>query len=189
MHAESGDVKLLWIPSHVGVQGNESADAAAKVASRSAHTRPVRVEADELKAYINRLVLDDWQGRWRAEQGCALRQMRPEITKWESSSRRSRMEEVALTRLRIGHCYATHSHHLTGSEPPVCAHCGARLTVKHVLSPNDVCTQLRAIKSQYFNNSSIDDVLGDTATVSIKQVLSYLHNIGFNVVYNPNTRQ
>ena len=38
--------------------------------------------------------------------------------RWESSSRRSRIEEVALTRLRIGHCHATHSHHFIRSEPP-----------------------------------------------------------------------
>ena len=136
-----------------------------------------------------RLVLDEWQSRWSAEPDCALRQIRPAITKWGSSSRRSRVEEVALTRLRIGHCHATHSHHLTNSEPPVCAHCGARLTVKHVLSPNDVCAQLRAVKAQYFSNTSVDDVLGDTAAVCIRQVLSYLHDIGFNIVYNPNTRQ
>ena len=32
IHMESGDIKLLWVPSHVGIQGNEKADAAAKVA-------------------------------------------------------------------------------------------------------------------------------------------------------------
>ena len=142
------------------IQGNEKADAAAKVASRSAHNRPLKVEANELKPTISRLILDEWQARWHNEPDCALRRLRPNINRLESSSRRSRIEEVALTRLRIGHCHATHSHHLTSSEPPVCDHCSARLTVKHVLSPSDICEQLRAIKSRYFHNAPLDDVLG-----------------------------
>ena len=184
IHSGNGNIQFLWIPSHVNIQGNESADAAAKVASRSAHVRPRKVEADELKVILDRLVLDEWQNRWDSEPDCALRRIRPSVNRWESCSRRSRIEEVALTRLRIGHCHATHCHHFTNSEPPACSRCGARLTVKHVLSPDDICQELRAVKSRYFYNSSLGDVLGNTATVSVKQVLSYLHNIGFSIVFN-----
>ena len=96
-----------------------------------------------VKPQINRLVLEEWQGRWRSEPECALKRLRPGIETWESSTRQNRIEEIALARLRIGHCYATHSHLLTGSDSPVCTHCKASLSVRHVLSPTDCGPHLR----------------------------------------------
>jgi ribonuclease HI len=37
---EKGRVKLMWIPSHSGITGNERADEAAKNAFRRRHQRP-----------------------------------------------------------------------------------------------------------------------------------------------------
>ena len=176
---------MLWVPSYVGVEGNERADEAAKAASRSSRVRSIEVGADDLKPSIGRIILAEWQLRWENEPDCALRRLRPNIGRWESSSRRSRIEEVALTRLRIGHCHITHSHHLAGSDRPVCNYCNAPLSVKHVLCPSDICEQLKVIKSRFFPNASLVDVLGDSATVGIREVLSYLQKIRFNIVYDP----
>ena len=179
------EIRLLWVPSHVGIEGNERADVAAKVASRSPHIRPLKVEVGDLKPAINRLVLDEWQSRWEREPDCALKRIRPRIDRWESSRRRNRAEEVALTRLRIGHCYATHSYHLTNTDAPVCIYCNTQLTVKHVLSPRDCCEQLRAIKRRFFQDVPLDDILGNEATIPIQQVLAYLRHIRFEIIYNP----
>ena len=170
-------------------ESNERADEAAKAASRSPHTRSLKVEVDDLKPSINRLVLDEWQSRWHSEPDCALKRIRPNIGRWESSSRRSRTEEVALTRLRIGHCYATHNHLLTSCQAPVCTHCNAPLTVRHVLSPRDGCVQLRATRRRFFPDASLDDILGNEAMIPITQVLSYLRAIQFNIVYNSSLAQ
>ena len=187
--SDGGEVTLLWVPSHVGIDGNERADEAAKVASRSSHIRPLKVEADDLKPVIKRLVRSEWQSRWDSEADCALKRIRPNIDIWESSCRRSRTEEVALTRLRIGHCYATHSHLLTSSEPPVCTHCKAPLTVRHVLSPSDGCLQLRTTRRRFFQDASLGDILGNEAMIPITQVLSYLRDIKFSIVYNAGLAQ
>ena len=180
-----GEVKLLWVPSHVGIEGNERADDAAKIASRSPNIRPLKVGVGDLKPAINRLVLDEWQSRWEGEPDCALKSIRPRIDRWESSSRRNRAEEVALTRLRIGHCYATHSYHLTNTDAPKCMHCNTQLTVKHVLSPGDCCDQLRAIKRRFFQDTPLDDLLGNETTIPIQQVLAYLRHIRFEITYCP----
>ena len=179
------EIKLLWVPSHVGIEGNERADVAAKVASRSPHIRPLKVEVGDLKPAINQLLLDEWQSRWDSEPDCALKRIRPRINRWESSSRRNRTEEVALTRLRIGHCYATHSYHLTNTDAPVCTHCSTQLTVKHILSPRDCCEQLRTIKRRFFHDVPLDDILGNEATIPIQLVLAYLRHIRFEIIYSP----
>ena len=185
IYSEGSEVKLLWVPSHIGIEGNEKADEAARAAVHSSCVRPLKVEADDFKPLINRIVSEEWQGRWDKEPDCALRRLRPNTSTWESSNRRNRVEEVALTRLRIGHCYATHSHLLTKGAPPVCDHCGAPLTVKHVLSPRDICEPLRAEKLRYFPDVCMGEVLGNQATVPIKKVLLYLRGIHFNIVYRP----
>ena len=189
LYSEGVEVKLLWVPSHVGVEGNEKADQAARAASRSPNVRRVKVESGDLRPLLDRLVRDEWQDRWRSEPDCAMKRLRPTIDSWESSCRRSRVEEVALTRLRIGHCYATHSHFLSASEPPVCAHCDAPLSVRHVLSPSDSCEQLKRARSGFFPDASLDDILGNEPTVPIQQVLSYLQHIKFYIVYNPGLAQ
>ena len=120
---------MLWVPSHVGIEGNEKADKAAKAASRSSRTRSLEMEADDLKPEITKVILAEWQDRWQSEPECALRRLRPNLGRWESSSNRNRYEEVAphrarslvtrslvtstsqVTRLRSGRCHATHSHH------------------------------------------------------------------------------
>ena len=183
--SQGGEVKLLWVPSHVGIEGNEKADGAARAAARSSHVRCLKVEADDFKPLINRVVAQEWQNRWDREPDCALRRLHPSISSWESSSRRNRVEEVALTRLRIGHCHATHSHLLTAGAPPVCEYCGAPLTVRHVLSPRDICEPLRAKKLQYLPDATLEEVLGNQATIPIKKVLSYLRSINFNIIYKP----
>ena len=115
-------IRFLWVPSHVGVPGNERADEAAKIASAQTPMPRFKVPASDLKAEFNQLLRREWQARWAVEPDCFLKRLRPSIGKWESSSRRDRREEVSLTRLRIGHCHATHAHFLNSTAPNMCPH-------------------------------------------------------------------
>ena len=57
IHSDGGEVKLLWVPSYVGVEGNERADEAAKATSRFSRIRSLGVEADDMKAAIGHIIL------------------------------------------------------------------------------------------------------------------------------------
>ncbi|KAH8018732.1 hypothetical protein HPB51_011364 [Rhipicephalus microplus] len=73
--ASGVNVSLHWVPSHVGIQGNEQADALAKEAHHSAVTvcRTV-VASDFLRLTLRRLLLryhpDDRVVRWNHQPGC-----------------------------------------------------------------------------------------------------------------------
>ena len=139
-------VQFCWIPSHVGITGNELADAAARRAASAPCTRRFPLPARDFFPAVSRFVHSQWQAAWDARPRNKLRVIKPCLRRWESSSRRSRKEEVALCRLRIGHTYGTHGYLLRGEDKPECAHCGEFLTVAHVLL---ACPRLAEVRSRH----------------------------------------
>ena len=52
-----------WLPSHVGIRGNERADSAAKSALDLPHVK-VSVLNTDFKHHINQYILSTWQDDW-----------------------------------------------------------------------------------------------------------------------------
>ena len=55
---------LCWIPSRVGIGGNELADAAAKRAAQRPCTKRYRHPARDFYPVIARFLHDTWQEAW-----------------------------------------------------------------------------------------------------------------------------
>ena len=96
-------VQFCWIPSHVGIAGNELADAAARRAASVPCTRRLPLPARDFYPAASRLVHSLWQNLWDTRPSNKLRNIKPVLEPWLSSSRSSRRQEVILSRLRIGH--------------------------------------------------------------------------------------
>ena len=124
-------VVLCWIPGHVGLEGNEKADKAAK----EAITFPKLTEdlpVEDIKIHVKNIVNNNWQQEWQnCPQQNKLRAIKETVKAWNSSSQSKRRDEVILTRLRIGHTNITHSFLMcTPHEPPpFCNTCQVQLTV------------------------------------------------------------
>ncbi|XP_031339499.1 uncharacterized protein LOC116168002 [Photinus pyralis] len=115
-------VEFAWIPSHVGIHGNELVDAAAKRA-----TRGTRVDVKDLRP---------------TDLKAALRLAVGRTAKWIPPLTLTRTERVKIQRLRIGHTGLTHAYILRGEPPPMCQ-CGERIMVVHIVCtcPNFVQTR------------------------------------------------
>ncbi|KAI5747082.1 hypothetical protein M8J77_010861 [Diaphorina citri] len=102
------------------------------------------------------IVVTQWQRSWDNILINKLKKIKPIIVEWPSSQRSNRMEEVVLTRLRIGHTRLTHKHIFTREPQPLCQ-CGDILTIHHIL----VCITHAHIRASLPSPPSLaDDVEG-----------------------------
>ena len=124
-------IVFFWIPSHIGIIGNEKADYAAKEALKK-NISNFPLPSSDFKHSCSFYVLKLWQANWGKDVGNKLLNIKPKIgeTPLHSSVRR---EDVVITRLRIGHSYFTHSHLLLNIPNPVCSHCKTVISVKHLI--------------------------------------------------------
>ena len=158
------EIIMCWIPSHIGVSGNERADSAAKSALDLSPDN-TSIPYTDLKPQINRFFVTKWQQCWNDSINNKLFQIKPTVGEWRPAFRKSRMEQVIISRLHIGHTKLTHSFILKQEQPPQCLTCQMPYTIKHILIKCDVLatTRERHFKADnmrdLFEKINMDDVL------------------------------
>ena len=113
------DVTLCWVPSYVGIRGNEKANAAAKSALDLPHVK-VGVPNTDFKHHINQYILSTWQDDWNGAVTNKLHSVKPVVGDWQSSYKQCMKDDVVLCHVRIGHIHLTHSYILSKDHPPQC---------------------------------------------------------------------
>ena len=181
------NVQFCWIPSHVGIQGNERADAAARQAASAPCVRRLPLPARDFYPACRTFMQSQWQLAWEAQRQNKLREIKPTLEAWSSSARGVRLEEVILCRLRIGHTYATHGHLLRGEDRPSCPQCDEPITTEHILL---ACTEYDEERRRHLGHLSrtvtLRDLLCDTSRwIQDGSIFSFIRDIGFSVLYSP----
>lgn len=130
LSASNKTVTLLWVPSHIGINGNESADRAAKEATVLPTITNLQLHYD-LKRIFKTTVRDLWQRHWSSQ--------RTKLHKIEATIKTNNLPELPrrtgsiLRRLRIGHTLLTHKYLMVHEHPPLCEDCNEPLTVEHIV--------------------------------------------------------
>ncbi|GBO18593.1 hypothetical protein AVEN_59758-1 [Araneus ventricosus] len=161
---------FCWVPSHVGISGNETADAIAKFAS--AFLPQALPYPDIKKSFVSHL-FSVWQQSWSLQSNNKLRSVKPLIGLWPILPIRE--ADVKLTRLRMGHTRFTHRHLLFGERAPLCPTCHENFTIKHILIE---CPSFKCHREYHFNSSSVtlQDLVGETYHPNI---FNFLKTIGY----------
>ena len=174
-------VSFCWVPSHVGVEGNELADRAASAVLDAVPVAPPgALPYRDYFPSFRQSLFQRWQLTWTASFG-KLREIKASIQPWASSYRRNRREETILARLRIGHSRLTHSYLLLGEPPPHCDDCVVPLTVEHILSECPTFSEQRLAAfgvDGVTHPLPLADILGDNE-LRLSQLFPFLHAIDY----------
>ena len=165
-------VNFCWIPSHIGIRGNEAANVAAKE-SLSQDIIASQVPYTDFKPHINSFIANKWQERCSSCPDNKLLKIKPTLGVCPSGFRNSRKEEVVLSRLRIGYTYFSHSYILRQEDPPECTACQEIYSVRHVLID---CIDLGLLRPRFYN---VPDMKTLFDTVSVDRILSFVKKVNF----------
>lgn len=171
-------IELCWIPAHVGIYGNETADQAAKEACSNIiidESLPISDWATAAK----RMIFQDWQVSWENQpQTNKLRTIKHNVYNWPTSNQNSRFIEVILTRLRIGHARFTHGHLMsTPHGPPmVCSTCNVVMTVLHLFVE---CPNFNFYRRLLFKSNTVKDILGEGEYFNLNRIILFLKHTKF----------
>ncbi|GBN17509.1 hypothetical protein AVEN_266062-1 [Araneus ventricosus] len=141
------NILFCWVPRHVGITGNETADYAAKSSSSFLIQG---LPYSDIKKHFSCRIFSSWQGTWDLQIHNKLHSIKPTLCLWPILSIRE--VDVKLTRLRIGHTRFTHRHLIFGERIPICPTCRVGFTVRHILVE---CPGFNYHRVQFFQSSSI----------------------------------
>ncbi|GFT29473.1 probable RNA-directed DNA polymerase from transposon X-element [Trichonephila clavipes] len=170
MYSKGFDIVFCWLPSHVGIIGNEQADSAAK--SATTHL-PLAVPLSDMKRVIMHHIFKIWQESWSQQLDNKLHSVKPVIGAWPVMP--MRRTDVKLTRLRIGHTRFTHRHLLFGERAPECPSCHVSYTVRHILID---CPVFNHHRITFFHTSilTLSDLVGESPH---QNLFAFIKKIGF----------
>ena len=145
--SKTKEILFCWLPSHVGIKGNEAADVKAKT-SLDLEISNFKLPCTDFKPFINRY---KWQLSWDRATFNKLHEIKPVLGK-NTIYLSLRREEVVLTRLHIGHTRLTHSYLLKREDQPFCISCNEPFTVKHFLID---CIEFSHVRRQFFQKNDL----------------------------------
>ena len=115
LHYPSKNIVLCWIPSYVGIPGNENADAKSAL---SLSVTPMKLPATDMYPDIMKLIFDEWQEVWSCCIENKLHAIKPTVGGYKQKTCLLHHDSVLLNRLCIGHTRLTHSYLLSGDYIP-----------------------------------------------------------------------
>ena len=164
IHKIQSDKKVIefcWIPSHVGIRGNELADKKAKDSLSKLEPYDYKLPFSDYLPLVKTFVRKKWQSRWdnkhETERPIKLHEIIPELKPFYTSNL-SRKDEVVMHRLRIGHTRLTHRYLMEDPlkrEPP-CNFCyDDWLSVKHILIE---CQHFDIVRNRHYRATDMKDL-------------------------------
>ena len=117
------EIELCWIPSHIGIKGNDQTESTAKTAWKIPRDKSFKIPYTDLKNK-NKKSLPKTNGNNPHNK---LQNIKAEIGEWKEGYRKSRREEIILSDI-------THRHH--------------SLISTQIRTTTMVCVMLRYISSK-----------------------------------------
>jgi len=168
------DVQFAWVPSHVGVSGNESADSEAKLGLENTNVDFNNVLCiNDAYNKIERYMTGEWQKAWSANPtGEFCRNIQPIVSGNIQYISKTREKEVIITRLRLGHCHLNYYlHKIDCHDTGLCDSCHVPQTLEHHFLFCDaqihLITKLKAACSSLNKPFNISSFLNESKCIDL----------------------
>ena len=114
-----------WCPAHCGVSGNHQADSLANLAHNIRNIVDYPLERKEIEVLIEKAAKRQWELRWQIKRReCELGNRKLKLEDWTWCRSKSRILDVAMTRLRVGVCRLRESmNNMNLDTSPICQNC------------------------------------------------------------------
>lgn len=151
LHTIKSQITLVWVPSHIGIPGNERADRLAYAATQRPHVDiEIGLELQETYKKVDSYITNLWQQEWNdGTTGRHFYSIQPDVTSKERPQFKKRSTEVLAHRLRLGRCQLNaYLYRIACHETGKCASCGQPETIDHYLiscPTNDVASKVQYI--------------------------------------------
>jgi hypothetical protein len=122
----------MWVPSPVGIKGNETADKAAKKALNQEVDNTYKVMKADWTKWVKRKSWQVRQDEWKSSLNL-MATVKPNIRRYSSTEGLPRRQQAVVSRLRMGYTNITHAHRLSDDPKSYCNECEQDLTVWHLL--------------------------------------------------------
>jgi hypothetical protein len=112
MVAEKGEsLKLMWVPAHTGIEGNEAVDEAAKDALNEGILPGTKATEMDWKRWLKIVARRILENKWMISEN-AMVQIKPNMKKYKGTRNLSRHDQVVVSRLRMGYTRITQAYRL-----------------------------------------------------------------------------
>ena len=159
-------ITLCWIPSHIGVSGNEIADRLAKEALSNKDIQCLlKPNIHELYQMIEDGILNEWQVLWNlGNKGRFYHRIQPKTSYKVKYSDNHKEKQTAITRLRFGKsCLNDVMYLMNKRDNDLCDFCHIKEDVSHFL--------LDCIDFQELQQIIIDKFLNEGSLITLEALL------------------